>query len=173
MSTARKVRSNASARLRLLCFHHAGGSAAAFNSWAAAFPSAIGIERVQLPGRVPGRGASHTRMTTLLPWVCEQLEPLLDRPFALYGQSLGALVAFEFARAIRKNGGRQPLALFVASRRAPQCPLTRTPLCSLPDAELIVELRAMGGLIDSLAGSSKWMEHFLPALRADLTISDL
>ncbi len=161
------------ASIKLLCFHHAGGSAASYNSWSRALPDWIEVVRVQLPGRDPaGREPRHTRVQTLLPELYPRLVPLLDRPFALYGHSLGALVAFELARALRAAGEPAPLALFVSGRRAPQMPLALQALHDMPEHLLIPRLIDLGGIARELADNHKWLSYFLPVMRSDLEISD-
>jgi medium-chain acyl-[acyl-carrier-protein] hydrolase len=159
--------------VRLLCFHHAGGSAASFNSWSRALPDWIDVHKVQLPGRDPaGPRRPHTDVAVLIPELRESLAPLLVEPFALYGHSLGALVAFELARALRAHGGPEPLALFVSGRRAPQVPLSMTALCDLPEERLIPRLVELGGLSPELIRKPEWLRYFIPVMRADLEVSD-
>jgi medium-chain acyl-[acyl-carrier-protein] hydrolase len=160
-------------RFRLFCFPHAGGSAASFNGWSRRLPPEIALERVQFPGRALTAGERpHTTIDGMLPELWRVLAPLLDRPFALYGHSLGALVAYEFARHARALGLGEPEALFVSGRRAPQWPLSRPPLFDLPVPRLIAELTALGGMPDVLLKHRKWLGYLLPALRADLQMTD-
>ncbi len=159
--------------VRLACFHHAGGSAASFNSWSRALPEWIEVHKVQLPGRDPaGPERTHTQVATLIPGLLEKLAPVFAGPFALYGHSLGALVAFELARALRAAGGPAPLALFVSGRRAPQVPLSMPALCDLPEDRLIPCLIELGGMSPELIRKPEWMRYFIPVMRADLAVSD-
>jgi medium-chain acyl-[acyl-carrier-protein] hydrolase len=165
--------SNGKSKVLLISFPHAGGSAASLNGWVRRLPAEIGLERVQLPGRDPsGAERPHRSIERLMPDLSAKLLPRLDRPFALYGHSLGALVAYEFARSVRAKGLAGPVALFVSGRRAPQCPLLLSPLYDLPDELLIRRLAEFGGTPDGLMRHAKWREHLLPALRADLEMSD-
>lgn len=159
--------------VRLFCFPHAGGSAASLNGWVRRLPPAIGLERVELPGRDPESGQRpHTRIEQLMPQLWRKWLDRLDRPYALYGHSLGALVAYEFAQHARANGYGGPLALFVSGRRAPQCPLVLDALHDLPEAQLMTRLTEFGGTPEGVIRNAKWRNHLLPALRADLEMSD-
>jgi medium-chain acyl-[acyl-carrier-protein] hydrolase len=159
--------------MRLFCFPHAGGSAASLNGWLRRLPSQIALERVQLPGRDPDSGERpHTRIERLMPELWLRFADRIDRPFALYGHSLGALVAYEFARYARMRGYGDPVALFVSGRRAPQCPMSLAALYDLPDSLLIERLAEFGGTPDGLMRDPKWRQYLLPALRADLEMSD-
>ena len=160
-------------RHRLVCFHHAGGSAASFNSWSRALPEWIEVHKVQLPGRDPaGPERPHTDVRALIPELRAQLAPVLAGPFAFYGHSLGALVAFELARALRAAGGPAPAALFVSGRRAPQVPLSMAALYDLPEDRLIPRLVELGGVSPELIRNPKYLRYFIPVMRADLQVSD-
>lgn len=163
----------ATPELRLFCFPHAGGSAGSLNGWVRRLPPGIGLERVELPGRDPASGQRpHTRIDQLMPQLWRSWADRLDRPYALYGHSLGALVAYEFAQHARASGHRMPLALFVSGRRAPQCPLVLDALHDLPEAQLMARLAEFGGTPEGVMRNARWRNHLLPALRADLEMSD-
>ncbi len=160
--------------IRLFCCAHAGGGAAAFNGWPQALPTACGVVRVQLPGREDNRQCPPARSVgTVIPRLVGDVAPLLDRPFALYGHSMGAIVMFELARALRRGGHPPPMALFVSGRRAPRLPLSHPPLYSLPDDALAEQMRRMGAPMPQLFDTARWREHYLPTIRADLELSDL
>ena len=128
---------------------------------------------MQLPGRDPaGPQRPHTDARTLIPELHAALVPLLAEPFALYGHSLGALVAFELARALRAADGPEPLALFVSGRRAPQVPLSVPALCDLPEDALVPRLIELGGTSPELIRRPEWLRYFIPVMRADLEVSD-
>ena len=109
------------ARLRLLCFPYAGGGTSIYRSWSAQLPPHIELCAVRLPGR-EGRFAEPPlrRMDRLLALLVNGVLPYLDRTVAFFGHSLGALVAFELARALRREGLPTPAHVFVSGRRAPQ-----------------------------------------------------
>jgi surfactin synthase thioesterase subunit/acyl carrier protein len=113
-------RPNPSAKVRLFCFHYAGGGAATFRPWADTLDPAIELVAIEPPGR--GGRADEPPVETLDAFV-EQLipaiAPYLDKPFALFGHCLGALTLFETARHLL---ARHPLPLehvFVSGARPP------------------------------------------------------
>src|SRR4051794_36920377 len=101
------------ARRRLFCLPHAGGGAAAFRRWADGMAAAVEVVAVQPPGRETRfREPPFTDWRSLVVSLADALPA--DRPFALFGHSLGALLAFELARELRRRGGPPPDHLFVA-----------------------------------------------------------
>lgn len=106
--------------VRLLCFHHAGGTAAAFRRWPRLLPPWVEVLAVQLPGRADRLNEpAYRRMPDLLADLVEVLDPLLDRPFACFGASLGARTAYGLADTLRERNLPQPVALFLACCAAP------------------------------------------------------
>lgn len=132
-------------------------------------PDGIELCAVQLPGREQRFGEScFDSLDPLLDDLMPALEPWLDRPFALFGHSLGALVAFEVARRL----GDVPFAGLVASAfRAPHL-LAERSLSALPEAEFVAEIARLGGMPAELLADPELMETVLPALRADFAVAD-
>lgn len=161
------------ARLRLFCFPFAGGGASIYRGWGDALPAAVEVCPVQLPGRERRfREPLHTRMDTLVSELGAALRPLLDVPFALFGHSMGALVGFELARELRRQGGPRPVHLFVSGHRAPRLPEVNPPVYHLPDDRFLAELRRLNGTPRELLENEELMELLLPLLRADMGICE-
>ncbi len=100
--------------------------------------------------RLPGHGSrilepAYTRTDGLIDSLMEDLPPYLDQPYALFGHSMGALISFELARAMRRNGLPLPVALFVSGHRAPHLPSTRGPIHHLPDEQFLEALARYNG----------------------------
>jgi medium-chain acyl-[acyl-carrier-protein] hydrolase len=154
----------------LVCLPHAGGASGSFRPWQA-HTSELDIVGVELPGR----GARFTeapvaRLDPLAAGIAAELGDL-DRDYALFGHSLGGLLAFEVARRIRAAGGRPPLALFVAGCPSPDAP-SPPPVHDLPRDQLLGWLDEMGGLDPEIARLPDLVDILLPALRADLAVFD-
>lgn len=168
-----RVVPRSTARLRLFCFPYSGAGALAFRTWQNNVPGEIDICPVQLPGRENRfRETAFTRMSALVKPLAEALTPYLDLPFALYGHSLGALVAFEVARTLRAWGTPQPVHLLVSGCHAPQIARQAPPIHQLPDAEFLVEVERFGGTSREVLANKELMQLVLPTLRADLEIYD-
>jgi medium-chain acyl-[acyl-carrier-protein] hydrolase len=115
---------NPQAALRLFCFPYAGSGATVFRRWPASLPAGVEVCGVRLPGREGRlREPAFDRLAPLVEALAAALPPALDRPFAFFGHSMGALVAFELAHRLRRDGRPGPRHLFVSGRTAPQCHL--------------------------------------------------
>ena len=162
---------NPQARLRLFCFPYAGTGASIFRTWSDSLPADVEVCPVQFPGR--GTRLMETPFTQLSPLVqalAQTLLPLLDKPFAFFGHSLGALVGFELARQLRRQSGVQPVRLFVSADRAPQIPPRDRPIHALPEREFLGELRRLNGIPGKVLEEADLMQIMLPVLRADLAV---
>lgn len=164
---------NPGAHLRLVCFPHAGSGAFGFRNWPRYLPRDVEVCAVQLPGR---ENRLMEPPICSLPQLVSQLvavlEPVLKRPFALFGHSMGALVAFELARALRRDCGLLPEHLFVSARVAPQLPPRHRPMYSESDAAFVERLRQFNGTADAILNNSELMRLFLPVLKADFQLNE-
>ncbi|MGW7825196.1 thioesterase II family protein [Streptomyces puniciscabiei] len=156
---------------RLVCFPHAGGSATAYRDLARALPADFDVVSVQYPGRQDRYGeAPFTALAPLVEAVAEELADELaadsGRAYALFGHSMGALVAFETARLLVQGGLPGPRRLFLSGRGAPGLPSSiRHDLYD--DADVLNEIRRLGGTDQSMLDDPEILEMVLPALRAD------
>lgn len=159
-------------RLRLFCFPYAGGGDFIFREWQKGLPDDIEVCPVQLPGR--GARIMEPPFTELVPLVeaaSFALAPHLDRPFAFFGHSMGALIGFEILRQLRRDNGSQPVHLFVSGRCSPQTAKDPT-LHELPDSEFIEMLRRLNGTPKEVLEDPALMELVLPIVRADSAVCD-
>ena len=160
----------ADARVRLFCFPYAGRGASMYARWWEHLPAEVEVQGVQLPGR-ENRLAEPlaTDLLATASHVASLLAPQLDRPFAFFGHSMGALLAFETARALRRRGYREPGRLILSGYRAPHFPNGAAGLPGLPDLELIAELqRKYGGIPSFVIEDPELRALYLRVIRADL-----
>jgi surfactin synthase thioesterase subunit/glycosyltransferase involved in cell wall biosynthesis len=157
-----------SGQLRLFCFPHAGGGIAAFHGWAKGLPAGVFPCPAWLPGRESRLGEAPFRhMTPLVEALAEAIHPYVSKPFAFFGHSMGAAVAFELARSLRRRSCPLPAALFVSGARAPQFRLGHIPRPEPTESEFIEELRRMEGVPEEILVHEGLMRVLLPALQAD------
>jgi len=163
---------NPSAALRLFCFPYAGGGASAYHPWARLLAPAVEVCALQLPGRETRRSEPlYTDFDETIVGLSAVIEPLLDKPFAFFGHSLGALLAFETALYLRQGGQPQPQHLLLSSRRPPQLPEPFPPIAFLPEAEFVAEIqRRYDGIPQAILQEPELMSLFVPVLRADFAV---
>ncbi|WP_413173053.1 thioesterase II family protein [Anabaena azotica] len=164
---------NPQAKLRLFCLPYAGGSAIIFRTWPNDLPPTIEVCPIELPGR--GRKMNlppYTEMQPLVSEIAQNIIPYLDKPFAIFGHSMGGLVSFELARLLRSDYNLTPLHLFISARNAPQITPAKRPIYNLPDAEFWQEIRNFNGTPDDVIENEEIIQLFLPILRADFTVLD-
>jgi medium-chain acyl-[acyl-carrier-protein] hydrolase len=160
------------ARVRLLCLPHAGGGASVYRAWGAGLPADIAVCPIQLPGR---ESRLHEQPYRQIPPLVTDLASVLDevvQPYALFGHSMGAIVAFELVREIRKRGAPAPVHLFVSGRHAPQLPDPHPGLRNLPVDQLAGVLRAFGGTPEEVLADLGLLEVIAPLLRADFCVNE-
>ena len=156
---------------RLFCLPFAGGGAAAYHSWQDSIPLEIELARVHLPGREARlREELFVRLKPLVKTLANQLISCFDRPFALFGHSMGALVAFELARELRRQYDLLPVHLFVSGHRAPHLPDLNTPIRNLCDLDFVENIKQYNGTPELVFKNQELLDIFLPILRADFTI---
>lgn len=139
-----------------------------FSKWAHAFP-----ENVETwIAHYPGRGSRYNeppikKLGILIEHIFQAVQPLLDKPFAFWGHSLGGLVAYELSQSLIRNEGPQPNALFISACGAPHLPDPHPPIHTLPDPEFVKALWGFNGTPSEVINHPELMELLLPTLRAD------
>ena len=152
--------------LRLFCFPHAGSGPLAYR-WLFKL-RAIAITPVCLPGRETRFDeAPFENMDSLIASLLPAIRPLTEGPYAFFGHSMGSGVAFELARALRRDGAAPPEILIVSGARAPQLRVRPHNQPEQSDPELLEELRTLGALPAALLDDAVAQKLLLPALRAD------
>jgi medium-chain acyl-[acyl-carrier-protein] hydrolase len=165
-----RPRPHAAPTLRLIAFHHAGGSAAMYHPWVTELPIDWDLVLVDLPGR----GSRFTEppvreLPRLVDLVVASIAPWLDAPVALFGHSLGALLAAEVARAYEARGA--PMVwVGISGRVAPSLQGQTRRLSELSDDELLTELIALGGIPMRAVEHPELRAHFLRVVRADIAV---
>lgn len=158
-------------QLRLFCFAYAGGSGWIFRPWAKQLPTNIEIAAIELPGR--GKRLADSPITSL-PLLIEalgpQLLPYLDIPFAFFGHSLGALIAFELCRWLRQTVQLVPAHFYVSAARAPHLLIEPPLMHRLSSADFIDRLKHYQGTPISVLNNAELIDLMLPTLRADFTL---
>jgi medium-chain acyl-[acyl-carrier-protein] hydrolase len=163
--------------VRMFCLPHAGGSASAYRAWSGRIDG-VAVCPVQPPGRETRlRDTPCPDMTTLVGTLADVLldgplrdEP--DRPYAVYGHSLGAIVGFELLREIRRRGGPDPVHLIVSGSPAPDHIDDNPPVAGMDQAQVIGLLRRLGGTPDWMLADPSVLRMILPPFQADFAVKE-
>lgn len=159
--------------LTLIGFHHAGGSAAALMPLRRELSRSLDFQAVDLPGRGTRHPEPlHTERAELVKQLCAELAPRVERPYALFGHSLGGMLAYELAQGLIARGARAPSALFIAAAPGPSAWPARTRGPILSDRDLRHELERRGGTPPEIFEHPELLELVLPVVRADFTLCD-
>jgi medium-chain acyl-[acyl-carrier-protein] hydrolase len=157
-------RPNPEARLRLFCFPYAGGNSTLYREWTVACSADVEIGAVELPGRGTRQEEPPlTQFTEVVEAMTEAFLPLTEKDLALFGHSLGALIAFEVARSLQRRCGRPPVHLIVSGCRAPHLPDDSPDICDVE--AMLTYIRALGGNPNEEMITRRW-----PLLQADFAL---
>jgi surfactin synthase thioesterase subunit len=164
---------DSAAPLRLYCFHHAGGGASVFAGWQDALGPDVAVQPVQLPGRERRvREPRRTDMAGLAGELDRNLDPYLSQPYACYGHSMGALVAWQLVMARRAAGRRLPEVLLVGAANPPHLPPISAATRGMSSDRLRQWLLDMGGMSDMVVKYPEWADAAVSLLKDDLTLCD-
>lgn len=169
----RTVNSN---KYMLICLPYAGGSSTFYNKWKQFLPSNIEICVYELAGR--GTRASDSTNYTCIEDIAADLfsqmdaDNLFNKPYYLFGHSLGALIAVKLCNLIREKRKILPAHLFVSGEGAPTHTREQKKLHLLNDQEFVSELKKLGGMTDDFFNYPELQEYYLPILRNDLKIAE-
>lgn len=156
------------AEFRLFCFPYAGGSATAYSAWAELLPDNVELVAIQPPGRANRLGEPLlTSVPDMAGGVADAIGPWLDRPYMIYGHSLGSIVSFELLHALRARGLALPFHYFCGARRAPHFPPRIAPIHNYPLEEFKAELKTLNGTPEIILNNADLMDIFVPILRTD------
>lgn len=159
--------------VRLICLPNAGAGASMFNRWELRRELATEVWGVQPPGRENRQKEPPLRrLDAVVRALAEELQPLLDLPYVLFGHSMGALTAFELCRALRRAGAPLPLRLMVSAHRAPDLPAWRPRASTLPRPEFLARLAEMAGPSTAQQVDTDLLDFLSPMMRADFELCE-
>lgn len=154
----------------LFCLPHAGSGASAYRAWGAAFPG-VEVLAVQLPGREQ----RWSEEAVVEPGdVAAAIRAAADRPYVIFGHSLGGRLGYEVVRELQAQDAPLPERLIVSGSAPPELP-NEGPLCGVsrePDDVLLERVIRLGGIAPEVAQSAELIELFLPAMRGDFSWID-
>lgn len=165
---------NPQAILRLFCFHYAGGNASVFRNWADYLEQPVELIALQLPGREERfNEALITDFALLIDKLVNIIIPYLDKPYVVFGHSLGTIISFEWIKALKKRQVKQPLLYIPAGRQAPHYPDKEPSIYHLPEEEFVQELlKKYQPTLGSVLENRDLRQLLLPMLQADFGLAE-
>ncbi len=156
---------------RLFCLPYAGGGVSAYAQWWRGLPTDVEVVGVQLPGREARlNDPPLTSITAMADSAFAAVRTATDLPFAIFGHSMGALVAFELALRVEGDETlRPPSHVFLSGRRAPGTIEPVADMTALEDAEFLAALEfRFGAVTEDVRMQPALLELLVPLLRADV-----
>jgi medium-chain acyl-[acyl-carrier-protein] hydrolase len=136
------------------------------------FPETIEVIAVQLPARETRFRENPVRaMQPLVEGMVIDVRAFVDKPFAIFGHSVGALVAFELARLLMR-GGDPPSMLIASAHTAPDVPYKGRRFSEMPDDRLVDELRRINPGASAALDNHELAQQMLPVVRADFALNE-
>jgi len=164
---------SSTSKIRLFCFPHGGGSPFFFRDWGTSFSQEFELFALNLPGRGNRIQDPLLRdMDDLATAIVDALQPYLDKPFAFFGHSVGALVCFEVARRLEAQGFPSPMRIFISAHEAPHRIAEKTPMYNLPDEELLKVVKELEVIPEGALEDQELADIVLPPLRADFQLAE-
>jgi len=167
-----RFRQRADARQRLFCFPYAGAPAAIFRDWSEKLDPDIEVWTVEYPGHGTRRSETPLKqLSQLVDALLPDIRQELVSPFAFFGHSMGAIVAFEILKRLATEAEPKPVCFFVSACYPPWKERRRAPIHDLPESEFVGQVRSLGGTPEELLANRELAQLFLPVLRADFEVA--
>jgi len=161
------------AKIRLICIPHGGGGSHVYKEWAEKLPDFIEVYALNFPGRGSRREENAIcNMFELRDKIANVISQISDKPYVMFGHSVGALVAYEVAKEIEKQGIMPPLRLILSAHKAPEDSKEDEPMYTLSDEDLMSKILELGLLPQNVLENKELLDFILPPLRADFEISE-
>lgn len=158
----------ANPKMRLICFPFAGGGASAYRQWPHYLPDFIEICAIQLPGRENRiKESPYHSIKELIVDLMPEISSILDKPFIIFGHSLGALIAYEAIKWLQEERNISPNCFFASSFFAPDKIPERLKNPYVDEKQLLRELIDMEGIPTEVLENEKLLNYVLPTAKVD------
>lgn len=165
-------RARPDAIMRLICFPYAGGNASVYSSWVDRIGSKVELCAIQPPGRQERIHESLLEtVEQMVEGIVPALLPYLDKPFAMFGHCVGAMVMYEVVRVLKARHGLAPVHIFPSGALPPKNYLIPAVDTSLDSDKFVETLRQIGFAEDSVLGDEESARELLPTVSADFDLA--
>jgi surfactin synthase thioesterase subunit len=156
----------------LFCLPYAGGSEAIYYKWKNFLNSLITLEPIELKGR--GKRYSEEFYETLEDAVEDIFinikDKIYDNDYAIYGHSMGSLLAYELYYKINENDLRLPKHIFFSGYKAPCIIRKDEEIHTLPDSDFMKKVISLGGTPEEVLDNQELLEVVIPIIKNDFKI---
>ena len=153
---------------RVYCLPHAGGTPGIFRPSRELLPPEIEVRIVEYAGH--GSRLGEPLLDTIeqiAGSVADVVAAEPSVPYALFGHSMGSLVAFETCHVLAARRAAMPGLLIVSGHRPPRAPRSTPLMHDASHAQFIAHLDELGATPPEVFNSPDLLELVLPVLRAD------
>lgn len=163
-------------KVRVFCFHHIGGSAGSFRGWQGQMPEGVELCFIQLPGREQRHNEPFIgEIAAVVHGIIHSMLNYMDQPYIFFGQSLGAMLAFEVTEGLQRLKLPLPQHLILSGSAplyfTPERPIKFQKIQDLDDKEFIdVMVETVESIPEQIINDPTTLARFLPILRADLAL---
>ncbi|WP_348936477.1 alpha/beta fold hydrolase [Bacillus sp. BS1807G30] len=150
--------------IQLICFPFAGGYSASYRPLFEKLKDTAEVTAAEPPGHGTNLMPLESSIDRLAELYKEGLTGKLNRPFILFGHSMGGLVVYRLTQLLEKEG-IDPAAVVISAIQPPQT--KRQILTHLSNEAFVQHIAEMGGIPKELLENKPMMDYFTPSLRAD------
>ncbi|GJI60516.1 thioesterase [Bacillus altitudinis MN12] len=150
--------------IQLICFPFAGGYSASYRPLFEQLKDTAEVTAAEPPGHGTNLMPLETSIDRLAELYKEGLTGKLNRPFILFGHSMGGLVVYRLTQLLEREG-IDPAAVVISAIQPPQT--KRQILTHLSNEAFVQHIAEMGGIPKELLENKPMMDYFTPSLRAD------
>lgn len=159
-------------KTKLFCFPYAGGSSMIYSKWKNRLDNSIDFIPVELNGRGKKYGKTlYENMDEVVADIYDSISNVIEESeYALFGHSMGSLIALEIALKVLKKTRKPPVHIFFSGQKAPHIKNNIAQRHTLPNDEFIEEIAKLGGTPKELFENPELLDVFLPILRSDFKV---
>lgn len=159
------------AGITLLCLPCAGASATMYLRWRRALPAWIRIEPLELAGRGSRIADPFSRdFSSAVTDICARMQPWLGGRYALFGHSMGALLAYGVAQRLLQAGAPLPRCLIASGSASPSARDNSRLARMRGRDDLLDDLRRQGGTPEAVFEDEELLALTLAVLGADYAL---
>lgn len=157
--------------ITLYCIPFAGGNAYSYRPLEKLMLAGINVHPVELPGRCSRLSEPKAdSIETLAKDIVDSIRGMLNEPFAFFGHSMGALLAFLVARILAAERLPNPRHIFVSGKGPPHVISRESRWHELPLPLFTEKLKGLGGCPSAVLEDRELMAYFAPIIRHDMRL---